>query len=340
MDTSRETVLKAIEFRQPRRLPVSGYGRTNSDTLLLMPNITGGAPAKGGVDEWGCVWSKTDQKNIGQVTGHPLQDLGALSDFSFPDPHLPERFTTVRQRVQAIEAQPESRDKFRIFAIWNTLWERMHMLYGFENCLCDLMEDENEIHQFADRILDWCLAVIEKMAAQAGKSIDAFYLTDDWGTQTGPMISPKLFEHFFLPRYRQLFSAVHAQGWKVWMHSCGRINDLIPLLIDAGVDVLNMQQPRTNDIEEIGRRFSGKVAFETLCDIQTTLPIGNVRLIAEEAKELMNTWGTPEGGFILGDYGDAEAIGVTPDVKEPMLQAFREHDPWRTPSPHGHPLQA
>jgi len=90
-----------------------------------------------------------------------------------------------------------------------------------------------------------------------------------------------------------------------------------------------MQQPRTNGIEEVGRRFAGRLCFETLCDIQKTLPAGNRREIEAEARQLMACWGTPAGGFILGDYGDHAAIGAEPQVKQFMLETFRRHDPWK-----------
>jgi len=109
------------------------------------------------------------------------------------------------------------------------------------------------------------------------------------------MISPELFRRFFQPRYRRLFKVIHECGWHVWMHSCGKINKAIGPLIEAGLDVVNMQQPRTNGIEEIGREYAGKITFETLCDIQMTLPAGDREQIVREAEQLMHTWGTAEG---------------------------------------------
>ena len=68
------------------------------------------------------------------------------------------------------------------------------------------------------------------------------------------------------------------------MHSCGKINELIPSLIESGVNALNMLQPNTDGIEEIGQRFAGKVCFYTCCDIQTTLVNGTDAEIEQEAK--------------------------------------------------------
>jgi hypothetical protein len=106
------------------------------------------------------------------------------------------------------------------------------------------------------------------------------------------------------------------------MHSCGHINEVIAEWIDCRLDVINLQQPRNLGIEEIGQRYRGRICFESLCDIQATLPRAIPGEIREEASLLLSRWGTPRGGFILSDYGDGAAIGVPNEVKRLMLEAF------------------
>ncbi len=327
--TPREVVTRAIEFRRPERLPINGFGAA-SDVAWIgyeqpKPPQAQDDPL---VDQWLCRWSKTHLANMGQVKGHPLQDLAGLKGFPWPDPDDPRRYVNVPKQLDEIAADPSRRDKFLVTGIFMILWERMHTLHGFESCMLDMMDDRPEIHELAEHIVAYDLGIIRNMHRLAGDRIQALNFTEDWGTQSDLHVSPELFRRFFLPRYKRLFAAVHECGWHVWMHSCGKINKAIPGLIEAGVDVLNMQQPRANGIEEIGRAFAGKVCFETLCDIQATLPPGNRRVITAEAKQLMGTWGTPDGGFILGDYGDHVAIGAQPETKDFMLGEFRRLDPW------------
>jgi uroporphyrinogen decarboxylase len=156
--------------------------------------------------------------------------------------------------------------------------------------------------------------------------------SDDWGTEQDTFISPRLWREFFMPRYARIFDAAHAAGWVVWMHSCGQIAGIVDSLVEAGVDVLNLQQPRVFGIEAFGKRFAGRVAFETLCDIQKTLPFKGKDEIEEEARLLLEHWGTPAGGFILGDYGNSAAIGVAQEKKHWMLEAFLAADRWKQPS--------
>ena len=252
-----------------------------------------------------------------------------MDDFPWPDADDARHYAGVPGQLAAIEADPAKRDRYRISSIFMLLWERMQALHGFENCMIAMMEDTPEIHELADRITTYDIAVIRNMYRMGGAQIDCFNFSEDWGTEIDLMVSPSLFRSFFFPRYQRIFQAAHDCGWQVWMHSCGKINKAIPILIEAGVQVLNMQQPLTNGIVEIGQAFAGKVCFETLCDIQYTLPRGDRAEIAAQAEALMRQWGTPAGGFVLGDYGDAAAIGADPAIKAYMLETFRKLDPWR-----------
>ncbi|MBM4019240.1 MAG: hypothetical protein FJ288_13105 [Planctomycetes bacterium] len=328
--TPREVVTRAIEFGRPDRLPVSGFGEAGD--VVVVPHAEVKPPQAEGdplTDQWLCRWGRTDAPNMGQVKGRPLEDLGRMKDFPWPDAADPRRYAGVPRVLGEISADPARRDKYLVTHIFMILWERMHSLHGFENCMIGLMEDSPALHELADRILDFHLGIVRGMHRAAGGRIQGLSFTEDWGTELDVHISPDLWRRFFLPRYKRLFAAIQGCGWHVWMHSCGKINKFIPGLIEAGADVLNLQQPRTNGIDEIGRAFAGRVCFETLCDIQKTLPRGDRREIAAEADRLLRAWATPAGGFILGDYGDHAAIGADPDTKQFMLDAFRRLDPYK-----------
>jgi hypothetical protein len=209
------------------------------------------------------------------------------------------------------------------------LFERMHALHGFEATLTDLYLERERVAALADRIVEFDLQVIRNIGERFGDRIDGFTFTDDWGTQQNVFIRPALWDAFFKPRYKQIFDAAHEFGWHVWMHSCGKINGIIESLIDIGLDIIELQQPKALGIEEIGQRFRGRICFASLCDIQHTLPFEDETAIREEAGRLLREWATPEGGFILIDYGAGHAIGVDQSKKATMLEAFLAADPWR-----------
>jgi len=322
---SREVVSRAIEFRTPPRLPVvfPRYGLCDTHGVGWNQIGTGPRHQKQSLDEWGCLWVRSEIDNMGQVKGHPLLEWKALEHYRWPDPDDPAFYEGMEQRFAG------SQGKYVLTGIFMLLFERMHALHGFQNTLEDLYLEREKIELLADRIVAFDLAIIQNIAGRFPGQIDGFSYSDDWGTQQDTFISPRLWDEFFKPRYRRIAAAAHAAGWQVWMHSCGKINRFIPGLIEAGIDVLDLEQPRALGIEEIGRQFAGKVAFASGCDIQHTLPFQDEAYIRQEARLLMDCWGTPQGGFILQDDENDQDLGTPPEKKQMALRAFLEQDRWK-----------
>jgi len=168
------------------------------------------------------------------------------------------------------------------------------------------------------------VGLCEEIGKRFRGGVHGFGMTDDWGTQEAAFTSVPMFREFFKPYYKRLFDAIHDAGMFAWMHSCGHVNEIIEEWIDVGLDVVNLQQPTNLGIEEIGERYAGRICFESLCDIQMTLPWKDADAIRAEAAQLIEHWSTPKGGFVLGDYGDGAAIGVPIEKKRIMLQAFAD----------------
>ena len=326
--SSCEVVRRAIQFQNPDRLPVFMPTLGISDVSWVNWNQigVGDKRLRHTLDEWNCTWSRTDIKNMGQVTGHPLADWSALKHYHFPDPDNPDLYAGMEKQFSGTQG------KFIFTNLFMLLFERLHSLRGFSNALIDLASGDERFEILADRIVDYDLAIIRNISNRFPGQIHALNFTDDWGTEQRTFINPHIWDSFFKPRYERIFTAIHKVGWFVWMHSCGEISGIVNSLIEIGVDVLNLQQPRVFGLERFGQQFAGKVAFESLCDIQHTLPFKGQREIEEEAHLLIDYWSTPQGGFILGDYGDGEAIGVSLESKRWMYDAFQAFDRWRTPT--------
>lgn len=322
---SRERVIRAINFQHPDRLPVIFHRFGQSDVHYIGWNQIGTGPRelKESVDEWNCTWVRSEINNMGQVKGHPLADWAALDSFRWPDPHSPDFYTGMEQQFEGSE------DKYIATGIFMLLFERMHALHGFQNVLEDLILEREKIEFLADRIVEFDLAIIEEVSQRFPGQIQGFTFTDDWGSQKDAFISPRTWRDFFMPRYQKIVSACKRAGWHIWMHSCGKINKLIPDILSTGIDVLNLEQPRILGIEEIGQAYAGKVCFSSGCDIQQTLPFKDEAEIRAEARLLLNCWGTPAGGFILADDGNDQDLGTPAIKKEFAYQAFLEFDPWK-----------
>jgi len=318
--TSKEIVKRAIAFQRPSRLPVLLDALGVCDTAWVGLKQPDGYVAAGpGVDEWGCTWSHTEVPNMGQVTGNPLEDIRGLDRHPIPDYTDDSRYTDLPAALEQVELT----GKYVVTGIFMVLFERMHTLHGFENTLVDLYEDRPAMEALADRIVETHVTLVNEVARRFPGRIDGWNMSDDWGTQQAAFISMDLWMDFFFPRYKRIFDAMHAAGCDVWVHSCGKVNEIVEGYIQAGVNVLNLQQPRALGIADMGARYRGRIAFESLADIQATLPTGDPQRVEEDAKDLMTHWATPEGGFILGDYGDNASIGVrNPTIKRDMYHAF------------------
>jgi hypothetical protein len=267
-------------------------------------------------DEWGCGWARSDVANTGQVIAHPLDDWSRLATYRWPDPDDPRRYTGFAQQLAGAD------DRFVMFCFGHGIWERLYMLRGMSNVLMDFYVNPDGVTELISRILDHHLRVWRNCVGLAGRRIHAAAMADDWGIQHGPFISLDFFRRFFKPAYRHWFDAIKSAGCHTWMHSCGRINDVLDDLIDVGLEVINNQQPNTVGLEEFGRRYRGRVCFEAIVDTQSTLPNGTYDQIRAQAAQLVATYGTDSGGFIASDYNDAEAIGVTFDRRLVMFETF------------------
>jgi len=330
MMESREIVRRAIEFGTPPRLPfflggswsgklsqiVAGFPNDVCDCWEMDRQEAGWYFDNAVQDDWGCGWERTEVNNMGQVVHHPLADWQELASYQPPDPRNPFYF----HRIEPGIAQAGTR--YVVLTSHFTLFERLHMLHGFARTLEDFYLEPQKIDRLLDMILEFKIEHIAEAARRFGDRVHGIFLTDDWGTQKSTFVSTDVLRTFFLDRYRQLFDAIHSHGWHVILHSCGRINDFVPLFIDAGVDVLNMQQPQAYGIQSFGRSFAGRVCFLTTVDIQATLPRQDPDAVRREARELVGNWSTPQGGFIVFNYGDSEGIGVQDDIAEVMFRAF------------------
>lgn len=319
--TRREVVERTITFQKPPRLAMKfDVVGVNDCYDVWTHDASGWTWAFEGrrTDEWGCVWERTGVRNTGQVVGHPLQDLALLKDYQWPDPDAPQRYRDFEQQLAGAE------DRFVMFCFGQGIFERLHMLHGMSETLLDFYVHPAEMHEIIERALDHHLRVFRNCARIAGGRIHAAAMADDWGMQDRAFISVKLFREFFKPRYKRWFDEIKAAGAHPWMHSCGKINEILEELIDCGLEVVNSQQPNVVGIDEMSRRYRGRICFESIVDTQSTLIRGTLDEIRAEAHHLLEAWGTPDGGFIASDYNDAEAIGSTTERRRAMFEAFAE----------------
>jgi hypothetical protein len=343
--TSRETVRRAIEFRHPDRVPISHedtrFACVSSYDADLLAAMREGRTAW--TDEWGVLYHRPTAEgygveNKGIPVGEPLKAVADIATYpAWPcikDDNFRERLVDL-DRAVAESAQ----DGRYLVAGWFCLAEHLWHLEGMEQAFLNLALEPERTNAILDRVEGFTLGFLDQVAERWPGKIDGLYTGDDWGTQTAALIGIPHFREFFKPRYRRIISRAHELGMHVWMHSCGYINELLEELIDCGLDAINICQPLALGLDDIARRYAGRIAFEVPADIQKMLPVnsGASRAhIEAHVHDLVTRWGTPAGGIIGADYGGYQAIGTTPERAAWAVQAFKAFRyPSETAAAHG-----
>jgi hypothetical protein len=264
-------------------------------------------------DEWGNLWARIEEFSKGEVSRGVLQDLEEVETLPLPDLGNPAYYDEVRKAYET-----EADDKYRLGSLPGFAFNIARKMRRLDQYMMDLAlypAKMQTLHRRINDVLEWMI----QQYARAGA--DAVMFGEDWGTQTNLMISPKMWREIFKPGFVRLCDAAHEEGLKVFMHSCGKITVIIPDLIEAGIDVLQFDQPRVHGISTLAQ-WADQVTFWCPVDIQTTLQTGDPLAIEADAKRMIEELGADGGGFIAGYYGGNEAIGVDPAVQEIACKAF------------------
>ena len=206
----------------------------------------------------------------------------------------------------------------------------MSFLRGFSPLLEDLYAERGRVEQLAELVFGFEEAVIARLPPHGFDGV-SFY--DDWGTQSGLIISPELWREFFKPRYRRQFALAHELGLDVYFHCCGAVAELIPDLIEIGVDMLNLGQPNLFDIVELGRSCGGRVCFVLPVSYQTTSISGTREDIFRAVRSYERHLAGPKGGLI-GYLEEYQSIGLSEENYQACIDAFRAIGAGRWPAGH------
>jgi uroporphyrinogen-III decarboxylase len=210
-------------------------------------------------------------------------------------------------------------DRYRLASLDLSGFTVYTLLRGFEDAMQDFLLAPERFGPLMDRILDFECR-LTAMAARHG--FHGIHFADDWGTQTGLMISPRLWRKLFKPRYRRQFDFAHQHGLHVWYHCCG---DFAPIMEDfhgIGVDVLNIAQPNVVDLAAVGRRLRGRQCFMMPISYQTVSIEGSPEEIHAEARRMYGLLAAEAGGFIgyVEEYG---CMDMSEDNYRACGEAFR-----------------
>ncbi|UCD45299.1 MAG: hypothetical protein JSV27_02020 [Candidatus Bathyarchaeota archaeon] len=326
---SRERVRRAVEFKRPDRVPLEWYvhGVTvpdleRSDIIwtgfnsLREPVVEERGDEVRSTDEWGCTWvSYKSIPTMGQPLVHPLKDWEAFEGFQFPEIGLEARFQGVDAKVDRLKEI----GKYVVGGLDFGIWERLHFMRGLNETVRDLFANRERVHALLEVITEFKLELIRGYSALG---VDCVGFTDDWGDQSKLMISPRLWLEVFEPYYRRIFGEARSRGMHTFLHSCGNITAIIGPLIEAGLDIIQIDAPHQCGVQWLSENFASKICFDCCIDIQKVLVTGDAEAIDEEARLLTGKLGTRDGGFIARQYPELVHIRVAPEVNDVAYRSF------------------
>lgn len=258
-------------------------------------------------DYFGVIWNRSIDKDIGIVKEQVLPEP-TLDNYNFPDPRSERLFSCIEQQIA------KNQDCLLVYPIGFSLYERAWTLRGMPELLMDFYDAPNFVHELFSRIVDFNISQVEEALKY---DIDGIYFGDDWGQQHGLIMGYDLWKEFIYPQLRRMYGIVKKHGKKVFIHSCGDVDELFDDLIDAGLDCFNPFQPEVMDVHALLDHYRGRLAFHGGLSTQQTLPYSSVKEVKAESERLLHAG--LNGGYIF-----SPAHAVEDDVPLENMLAFIE----------------
>jgi len=336
----RERVLAAVNLDRPDRAPirhllsVPAALMINGEKLISIlgkypddfsppvfkipkPEELGPESRKGICrDEWGITWKSSMNGLFGHVYDCPIKTWDDLDDYEFPPLPLRREIDKMKTHVR----KHKGKGYFTSLSFnprgYGCYFEKMWQLRGFRNLMVDFIKKPKKLYEFADRLQEYVMNYMEMVLDAKPDEIKS---QDDWGNQKGLMVRPEFWREFFKPRYKKMFDLVHEQGAYLYFHSDGYIMDILPDLIEVGVNVLNPQFS-CHRLEELAEMAIGKVCIASDIDRQYLLPRGEPEEVEAYVERVIDLLGYQnDGGLIL--MGEINLDAPLENV-EAMYRAF------------------
>ena len=321
--TSRERVLTAFEHEQPDRVPcwcgaseefwakakrelqLDDEGlrvRFGDDFRRVFAEYAGpDFPLSEGATSRTIFGIERLGLGYGQPKNHPLAEasLKDVHDYSWPDPAWMD--------VSKIKAEAQIYDgKYAILGgDWSPFWHDAIDLLGMENLYMKMYTEPELVDAVMQHMVNYYAAVSRRIFDAAADVIDIFFIGNDFGSQTGPLLGPELFGRFMMPHLKRLIDLGHAYNLKVQLHCCGGFAPLIPMMIESGLDALHAVQPDCYGMElkTLKADFGDKILFNGAIDSHNILIDGTPETVRRETAEVLEIM-MPGGGYVAGASHD------------------------------------
>ena len=226
---------------------------------------------------------------------HPMERFDSVEQIkAYPFPVF-RTDGLARQREQAEALHAAARPA--IGSMQCTIWETAWYMRGMENLMCDMMSEDPMAEALLDRVTD---LAVQRAVSFAEAGADGVFLGDDIGMQRTIMMSEGLYGEWIKPRLKKVIDAARSvnPALLIFYHSCGRVTELIPQLIEAGIDVLNPVQPECMDFRTIHDTFGDRLSFHGTIGTQSVMPFGSPEDVRRKVFENLDIAGKKGGLYV------------------------------------------
>jgi len=283
------------------------------------------------VNEYGIAWKMpVNGGHYFDMCEHPLanaETVNEIENFEWPDPVDPGRFTGMKEAAEKITR--EQKKAYMLGRNCAGVFEMALWMRGYEKFLCDMILDENLTHALLNKITEIKMRYWEKALEAVGDTVLVATEADDLATQHSLMISQELYKQLIYPYHRKLFEFIKKKAKSkvyIFLHCDGACKPMIPLLMEAGVDILNPVQVNCDgmDTGALKKEFGKDITFwGALCDTQSVLPFGTPQQVREETKRRIEDL-APGGGWIAAPIHNIQS-GVPIENILAMWEALKEY---------------
>jgi len=247
------------------------------------------------------------------------QDLDSIRWDALTDPGY---YRGLREKALLMRAGTD-RAIFSMAPNGHDLLNRWFRIRGMQEGLMDLLLNRDVVEAFFDRLTEEICRSQELFLEEVGDLIDVHFLADDFGSQTGPIVSPEYLREVIFPRWSKIVGLVKEKTRaKVFFHTCGAVEPLIPDLIEMGVEVLNPIQLTCAgmDTRALKKKYGTNISFwGGGVDTQSVLARGTPQEVREEVRRRVGDL-APGGGFVF-----TPVHNIQPNVPaENVVAAFEE----------------
>jgi len=251
-------------------------------------------------DHWGVTWVSAPGGHyyVAQPILAGASSLADLDTVHWPDPTNPTYDEGLPDRIGAAQALG---DYGICLSLPVGFIHQSQFLRGYEEWLADLLVNRRFAEALLDRVLEIKIEKYSRILDAAGADIDVVIVGDDIGFQNGPMVSPALYRRMIAPRQRRLFATLHAHSAAaVLYHTCGSIVQMIPDLIDMGVDAINPVQVSAAGMDTawLKREFGRQLCFWGGIDSHQVLPYGTQEDVRAEVRRRIDDL-AGGGGYVV-----------------------------------------